>query len=117
LLRFVAEAQVDWCGFFAFSLEDGTYAATLDRQVDRALMDERLAELRELQDGITAEKRDELLGREVEVLVDEAGVGRSHREAPEIDGVITIPDELEPGSFHTVVVKAAAGPDLEAVPR
>jgi ribosomal protein S12 methylthiotransferase len=78
-------------------------------------MAERLAELRELQDGITASRRDELIGREVEVLVDEPGVGRSHREAPEIDGVITVPDDLEVGSFATLVVKAAAGPDLEAV--
>jgi ribosomal protein S12 methylthiotransferase len=115
LLRWVEEAQIDWCGFFAYSEEAGTYAAGLDGKVDAALMAERLAELRELQDGITASRRDELIGREVEVLVDEPGVGRSHREAPEIDGVITVPDDLEVGSFATLVVKAAAGPDLEAV--
>ena len=114
LLRFVAEAQVDWCGFFAFSRETGTYAADLDGQVPRGLMNERLAELRELQDDITERKRDELVGTEVEVLVDTPGVGRSHREAPEIDGVVTIPASLEPGTFHTLVVTGAAGPDLEA---
>jgi ribosomal protein S12 methylthiotransferase len=117
LLRWVEEARIDWCGFFAYSEEAGTYAAGLDGAVDTRLVAERLAELRELQDAITAEKRDELLGREVEVLVDEPGVGRSHREAPEIDGVITVPDDLSTGTFHTLVVKAAAGPDLEAVPR
>ena len=42
--------QLDWCGFFAYSREDGTYAADLDGAVDPALMNERLAELRELQD-------------------------------------------------------------------
>lgn len=114
LLRFVADAQVDWCGFFSFSLEDGTYAATLDGQVDRELMDERLAELRELQDRITASKRDELIDAKVEVLVDEPGVGRTHREAPEIDGVVTIPPELPVGSFATLTVTGALGPDLEA---
>ena len=45
--------------------------------------------------------------------MDEPGVGRSHREAPEIDGVILVPDDLEVGSFATLVVKAALGPDLE----
>ena len=91
LLQFVEEAQVDWCGFFSFSQEEGTYAATLDGQIDRELMDERLAELRELQDRITAAKRDELIGAKVEVLVDEPGIGRTHREAPEIDGIIAVP--------------------------
>jgi ribosomal protein S12 methylthiotransferase len=116
LLEWVEAAQLDWCGFFAYSEEAGTYAAGLDGAVDRSLVADRLAELRELQDGITAAKRDELIGVEVEVLVDEPGVGRSHREAPEIDGVITVPDDLAVGSFHRVIVKAAAGPDLEAVP-
>ena len=50
LLAFVDEAQLDWCGFFAFSEEDGTYAAGLDGKVDRSLIDERLAELRERQE-------------------------------------------------------------------
>ena len=54
LLRFVEEAQLDWCGFFAYSAEDGTYAVGLDGVVEPSLMDERLAELRELQDAITA---------------------------------------------------------------
>ena len=91
LLAFVDAAQLDWCGFFAYSQEDGTYAAGLDGAVPRSLVDERLAELRERQDAITAARRDELVGSVVEVLVDEPGVARSHREAPEIDGIITVP--------------------------
>jgi len=62
LLAFVEEAQLDWCGFFAYSREDGTYAADLDGVVPRSLVDERLAELRERQDVITAAKRDGLVG-------------------------------------------------------
>jgi len=110
----VEDAQVDWCGFFAFSDEDGTYAAGLDGRVDESLMAERLAELRELQDHITAAKRDELVGSKVEVLVDEPGSGRTHREAPEIDGVVMVPDELPVGSFATLTVTGALGPDLDA---
>ena len=115
LLDFVAEARLDWCGFFAYSEEAGTYAAGLDGTVDDDLMHERLAELRELQDEITAGKRDELLGSRVEVLIDDVGQARSHREAPEIDGVISVPTDLEPGTYATVTVTEAAGPDLVAV--
>ena len=114
LLDFVEQAQLDWCGFFAYSPEAGTYAMELDGEVDTDLRDERLAELRELQDDITAAKRDLLVGSEVRVLVDEPGIGRSHREAPEIDGVIVVPDTLEVGEFHDLTVTAAMGPDVEA---
>ncbi len=114
LLRFVEEAEVDWCGFFAYSPEAGTYAADLDGQVDEELVAERLAELREVQDQITARKRDELIGSQVEVLVDTPGTARSHREAPEIDGVIGVPDHLAAGTLATLTVTGALGPDLEA---
>jgi len=116
LLAFVEEAQVDWCGFFAYSKEDGTYAADLDGQVPRSLVDERLAELREVQDVITARRRDELVGEVVDVLVDEPGTGRSHREAPEIDGVIAVPGHLEVGMIAPVRITAAVGPDLVGEP-
>ncbi len=48
------------------------------------------------------------------MLVDGVGAGRSHREAPEIDGVVRVPDDLHPGELVDVVVTGAAGPDLEA---
>ncbi|MEC7968047.1 MAG: 30S ribosomal protein S12 methylthiotransferase RimO [Actinomycetota bacterium] len=114
LLDFVDQAQLDWCGFFAYSPEAGTYAMELDGEVDTGLRDERLAELRELQDDITGAKRDLLVGSEVRVLVDEPGIGRSHREAPEIDGVVVVPDTLEVGEFHDLTVTATMGPDVEA---
>jgi ribosomal protein S12 methylthiotransferase len=114
LLDFVAEAQLDWCGFFAYSPEEGTYAYDLDGAVEEGLMRDRLAELSELQDSITARRRDDLVGREIRVLVDEVGVGRSHREAPEIDGIVEVPTTLAVGEFHTVTVRSAMGPDLVA---
>ena len=114
LLRFVEAAELDWCGFFAYSPEDGTYAASLGGAVDTALMNERLAELRELQDGITAARSDATIGNVVTVLVDEPGVARSTREAPEIDGVIEVPDHLAVGEFHEVRLVDALGPDRVA---
>jgi ribosomal protein S12 methylthiotransferase len=115
LLDFVEGAQLDWCGFFAYSEEDGTYAVDLDGKVDPELRSDRLGELQEMQDTITATRRDLLVGREVKVLVDEPGIGRTHREAPEIDGIISVPHVLPVGTFQTVTVTAAIGPDLEAV--
>lgn len=115
LLGFLEQAQLDWVGFFPYSREAGTYAADLDGQVEPRLVGERLAELRELQDPITAARRDALVGVVTEVLVDSPGVARSHREAPEIDGVITVPDDLPVGSLTKVRVVGAAGPDLDAV--
>ncbi|MDE0664399.1 MAG: 30S ribosomal protein S12 methylthiotransferase RimO [Acidimicrobiaceae bacterium] len=114
LLRFVEQAELDWCGFFAYSEEEGTHSATLGGKIDEGLRSERLAELTELQDAITAQRRDLLVGRRVEVLVDEPGVGRTHREAPEIDGIVDVPDALAPGTFAEVTVTAAEGCDLVA---
>lgn len=114
LLEFVEAAQLDWCGFFAYSPEEGTYAMELDGAVERGLMNERLAELREMQDEITAARRDSLIGETLRVLVDEPGVGRSHHEAPEIDGVIHVADHLAVGQFFDVEIVNALGPDLVA---
>jgi ribosomal protein S12 methylthiotransferase len=114
LLSFVRNADLDWCGFFSYSREEGTYAYDLDGTVPAALVRERMAELSELQDAITARRRDALIGQVVEVLVDEVGVGRSVREAPEIDGTITIPTSLAVGTFAKVRVVSALGPDCTA---
>ena len=114
LLRFVEQARLDWCGFFAYSEEEGTHSSTLGGKIDEGLRSERLAELTELQDAITAQRRDLLVGRRVEVLVDEPGVGRTHREAPEIDGIVDVPTALAPGTFADVTVTAAEGCDLVA---
>jgi ribosomal protein S12 methylthiotransferase len=115
LLAFIEDAQLDWCGFFGFSPEEGTYALNLPDHVEQSLMNERLSELREMQDAITARRRDDLIGETLEVLVDSTGVGRSHREAPEIDGVIHVSETLSVGSFVQVEIADALGPDLLAV--
>ena len=114
LLRFVEEAQLDWCGFFTFSPEEGTHAMNQPDHVAQSLMNERIAELREMQDAITASRRDDLIGETVNVLVDEQGIGRTHREAPSIDGVVHVSDTLEVGKFYDVTITDAMGPDLLA---
>jgi ribosomal protein S12 methylthiotransferase len=114
LLDWMHEAQLDWCGLFTYSREDGTYAAGLPNEVPTELMSERHIELSELQDTITATRRDQLVGSLIEVLVDTPGVGRSHREAPEIDGVVKVPQALQAGSIYNVLVTRSDGLDVEA---
>jgi ribosomal protein S12 methylthiotransferase len=114
LLQFVEDAQLDWCGFFTFSPEEGTHAMTLPDHVPTELMNERIAELREMQDNITAIRRDALIGRTLEVLVDEVGIGRTHWEAPSIDGIVHVSRDLPVGEFAKVMIVDAMGPDLVA---
>jgi ribosomal protein S12 methylthiotransferase len=114
LLSFVRDAQFDWAGLFSFSREEGTYADTQDGHVDPVLIKERLAEVSELQDTITITRRAAHVGSTMEVLVDAPGIARSHREAPEIDGVVRVPETFAVGSFQTVTVDAVQGVDLEA---
>jgi ribosomal protein S12 methylthiotransferase len=127
LLGFLADARLDWAGFFAFSREDGTPAAAMDGAVPDVLVRERLRECDAVQDPITAASRMTLVGQTVDVLVDgtddDGGlIGRTHREAPEIDGVVRLTvlagEEhfARPGAIVPAVVDAVAGPDLEAVP-
>ncbi len=117
LLRFVDEVDLDWCGFFAYSKEEGTYGAGLDGEVPASLIAERLAELSELQDRITRARRLDLVGGRRRLLVESTEHGRSFSEAPEIDGIVTFTDEVSPvliGSFVEVDIVDAEGPDLVA---
>ena len=116
LLEFLAAAQLDWAGFFTFSREEGTHAAGLPDQVPSELALERLRECGELQDSITASKRDALVGQTREVLVDARGRGRTVHEAPEIDGIVHVPDDLTAGDLAELALVGAEGPDLRAVP-
>lgn len=116
LLAFLDQAQLDWAGFFAYSREEGTRAAGLDGAVPPDLVAERLGECSELQDAVTARRRADLVGQVTEVLVDAPGQARSHREAPEIDGIVVVPPHLDAGSLVRVVITGSQGPDLVAEP-
>ena len=121
LLAFLDTAALEWAGFFAFSREDGTPAASMPGAVHDHVVAEWLRECEEAQDAITRAARDALIGAEVDVLVDEAGdeagvfVGRTHREAPEIDGVVHVAAEwARPGAVVRAHVTDAIGTDLVA---
>jgi ribosomal protein S12 methylthiotransferase len=120
LLEFLAEVRLDWAGFFPFSREDGTAAATMGGAVGESLVLERLRECTDVQDPITAAARATLVGRDVDVLVDEVhgevATGRTHREAPEIDGIVRVTGAgaVPAGAVVRAAVRAAEGPDLHA---
>ena len=116
LLAFLDEAEVDWAGFFTYSAEEGTPAAERDDQVAPQLVAERLAELTERQDQITESKRDELVGQTRVVLVDSPGIARSTAEAPDIDGVVIVPDDLVAGTMVTVEITESLGTDVVGMP-
>ena len=116
LLEFLSAAQLDWAGFFPYSREDGTHAAGLGEQVPAELALQRLRECAELQDAITAARRDALIGATRQVLVDAPGQGRTVHEAPEIDGIVHLPIDLAVGSLLDVTITGAEGPDLYGDP-
>jgi len=115
LLEFIDEAQLDWAGFFTFSSEEGTHANTLGAQVPHELALERLREVSELQDDITARRRDALVGTRQQLLIDSPGVGRSVRECPEIDGIVMVEQSLPVGTLVECEIVASHGTDLEAI--
>jgi len=115
LLEFLEAAQLDWAGFFTFSSEAGTLASGLDHQVPHELALERLREVSERQDAITARRRDELVGTRQQLLIDSPGVGRSVRECPEIDGIVKVDRSAAVGALVDAQIVASHGTDLEAV--
>lgn len=115
LAEFLESAQLDWAGFFPYSREEGTHAATMPNQIPRDVITERLRYLQGIQDDITAKKNAATVGRTLSVLVDQVeegqAVGRSYREAPEIDGMILL-DSGEAGQWVSVSIEGAYGTDL-----
>ena len=117
LASFLSEARLSWAGFFPYSLEDGTTAAELPDQVDRTEIEERLRYLQRLQDDITAAANAAVVGSTVDVLVDQVEdgtpVGRSYREAPEIDGMIVL-DRGTAGQWVQARIDGVYGADTSA---
>jgi MiaB/RimO family radical SAM methylthiotransferase len=118
LAEFLEAARLDWAGFFPFSPEEGTPAAGFDNQVDDDEKATRLRHLQEIQDDVTTAANLAQRGSVVEVLVDQVedghAVGRSYRQAPEIDGVIIL-DRGAPGDWLTAEITGGYGTDLSAV--
>ncbi len=120
LLQFIEEAQLDRVGAFAYSPVEGAEANKLPEPVPEALREERRSRLMELQEDISTQRLERRIGREIEVLVEEAdeegAIARSEADAPEIDGLVHIPngEHLEVGEFARVRVTDCDVHDLYA---
>jgi ribosomal protein S12 methylthiotransferase len=122
LLDFVRREQFDRVGVFTYSREENTDAFALPGQVPERLKRERRAALMEAQAEISLNKNRDLVGREIEVLVEGSTSGRATRlrgrtpaQAPEIDGMVILKGDAQPGDFVSAKVERALSYDLHAV--
>lgn len=124
LLDFIAEAQIDRLGCFAYSPVEGATANLLANPVPEELREERRGRLMLLQQDISTKRLKAKVGKTIRVLIDKVersgGVGRSSADAPEIDGVVYVKAPFEPhkklvvGEFVDVVVTSSDAHDLWA---
>ncbi|KAB1439318.1 30S ribosomal protein S12 methylthiotransferase RimO [Candidatus Galacturonibacter soehngenii] len=120
LVDFIDEMEFDRLGVFTYSPEENTPAALMDNQVEEEVKEERRAELMELQQEIVFDNEDKMVGRIVTVLIEgkvvdeNAYVGRTYKDAPNVDGYIFVhtDEELISGDFVKVKVTGAVEYDL-----
>ena len=116
LLDFVSEIKFDHLGAFTFSFEPGTTSEPLGDPVPTEVKQERLDRLMRLQQDISLERGQTYVGKKLPVLVegynDGISVGRSYRDAPEIDGLVFIDGEAEVGQIVPVQITGALTHDL-----
>jgi len=116
LLDFVAESRFDRVGVFVYSAEEGTPAAALPNSVAEEIKTERYDRLMALQQEISLAINQAQVGRTLDVLVEGQGdglsVGRSYRDAPEIDGLVLLPNDLPVGAIVPVRITGAMEYDL-----
>jgi ribosomal protein S12 methylthiotransferase len=120
LVDFVDEIRFDRVGTFQFSFEEGTTSAPLGDPVSASVKQERFEHLMELQQGISMQVNQSYVGKTLDVLVEGfdngISVGRSYRDAPEIDGLVFIEGKLEIGQIVPVRITGAMTYDLTGVP-
>ena len=120
LMEFVDEMEFDRLGVFTYSQEEDTPAAEMPDQIEEEVKKERQAELMELQQEIAFDAAEQMIGREVLVMIEgkvadePAYVGRTYRDAPNVDGLIFVEtgELLETGDFARVTVTGAQEYDL-----
>jgi ribosomal protein S12 methylthiotransferase len=120
LLDFVRAMRFDRVGAFTFSFEPGTASEALGDPIPPEVKRERYERLMEVQQPISLEINQSFIGKRLDVLIEghEKGIsiGRSYRDAPEIDGLVIIEGEFPVGSIVPVQVSGAMTYDLSAVP-
>jgi ribosomal protein S12 methylthiotransferase len=118
LLDFIQEIRFDHVGAFTFSFEPGTTSEPLGDPIIPEVKQERLERLMLLQQDISLSRNQTLVGKKMDVLVEgyDGGIsiGRSYRDAPEIDGLVLIEGKAPVGKITTVQITGAMPHDLTA---
>jgi len=108
LKNFIEEVEFDRLGIFTYSEEDDTLAANLDDNVPRQVKDDRRNELLDIQNEIALKKNEELVGKQLKVLVDESSesisVARTEYDSPEVDNIVRLDGSHKVGSFIDVII-------------
>ena len=120
LMDFVDQMEFDRLGVFTYSPEEDTPAASMPDQIPEEVKEERQAELMELQQDIVFDQAEDRIGEELLVMIEgkvadeNAYVGRTYRDAPNVDGLIFVntSEELMSGDFAKVKVTGSADYDL-----
>lgn len=120
VMEFIDALEFDRLGAFTYSPEEDTPAATFEDQIDEEVKEDRQADIMELQQEIAFDKAEDMIGREVLVMIEgkvadeNAYVGRTYRDAPNVDGLIFINTDVEliSGDFAKVKVTGALDYDL-----
>lgn len=120
LKQFVTDLQFDRVGAFTYSYEASTPSADVSWHVAEAVKAERLEELMMLQQPISLARNQAQVGRTLPVLIegfgDNISIGRSYRDAPEIDGLVVVPGELPLGEIVPIQISGAMTYDLSGTP-
>jgi ribosomal protein S12 methylthiotransferase len=120
VMSFVEETELDWVGVFAYSREEGTRSHDMEEQVPEVVARERTESVSRAADETMSRRAESLIGTRLTVLVERLDLetmtwtGRSHREAPEVDGDISFSSErqLSVGDYVPVEITASDGADL-----
>ena len=120
LMQFINDMEFDRLGAFTYSPEEGTKAAVMDNQIDEEVKSDWQAQVMELQEEVIFDKNETMKGRELYVFIEgkvadeNAYIGRTYRDAPNVDGYIFInsDEELVTGDIVKVRVTGAYEYDL-----
>ena len=120
LYDFIEKTEFDRLGVFKYSKEKGTEAYKKKNHIPEAVKEERYNKIMLLQKDISLKKNQALIGKKVSVLIDSVdnessySLGRTRKDAPDIDNLVMINDRLEPGTLVDVTVKRAQEYDVFA---
>jgi len=119
LIDFVKEIKFDHVGIFPYYHEAGTYAFQMEDNIPEKIKNDRIQNLARVQEEISLKKNQTFIDQDMQILIEGNGdgisIGRSYRDAPEIDGMVLVQGVIEPGTLANARVTGALTHDLIAI--